>query len=146
MILVILIEPGMSIRLWHNCGKPQFVVVFPPKIVLWLWCSLSKNCGRGWGLGWQNSKIVVEGGDGVVILGKTVLGLGLGLSLLEKLCWGCQSLETWVGIGVVVLFSEKIVLWFWLWCSLLKKCGYGWGCCNFSLIMTPILTPILSYY
>ena len=49
----------------------------------------------------------------VVIFGKVVLGLGL--SFLEKLCWGCQFSENWVGVGVVVLFPEKIVLWLWLW-------------------------------
>ena len=50
---------------------------FSPKIVLWLWCSLSKNCGRGWGCGGQNLKIVVVVGVVVVIFGKIVLGLGL---------------------------------------------------------------------
>ena len=85
----------------------------------------------------------------VVIFGKIVLWLGLGLSFLEKLCWGwgwgCQFSENCVGVGVVVLFSVKIVLWLWLWCSFLKNCGCGWGCGNFFLIMTPILTPISSY-
>ena len=85
----------------------------------------------------------------LVIFGEYVLGLGLGSSFLEKLCWGwgwgCQFSENWVGVGVVVLFPEKIVLWLWLWCSFLKNCGCGWGCGNFFLIMTPILTPILSY-
>ena len=72
---------------------------------LWLWCSISKNCGRGWGCGGQNLKIVVVVGVVVVIFGKIVLGLGL--SFLEKLCWGwgCQVSENCVGVGVVVLFS-----------------------------------------
>ena len=76
----------------------------------------------------------------VVIFGKIVLGLGL--SFFEKLCWGwgCQFSENWVRVGVVVFFQEKIVLWLWLWCSFLKNCGCGWGCGNFFLIMTPILS------
>ena len=53
----------------------------------------------------------------VVIFGKIVLGLGL--SFLEKLCWGwglgCQFSENWFRVGVVVFFPEKIVLWLWLW-------------------------------
>ena len=44
-------------------------------------------------------------GVGVVIFGKIVLGLGLGLSIFGKFGW----------VGVVVLSSEKIVLWLLLW-------------------------------
>ena len=66
---------------------------FPPNIVLWLglWCSLSKNCGRGWGCGGKNLKIVVVVGVGVVVFGKIVLWLWLWCSL-SKNCgrgWGC---------------------------------------------------------
>ena len=45
--------PGMSVKLWHNCGKPQFVVVFSQKLC----------CGCGCGV--QFPKIVV--GVGVVV-------------------------------------------------------------------------------
>ena len=93
----------------------NFWSFFSHEIVLLLWCSLSKNCGRGWGCAGQNLRIVVVVGVVVVIFGKIVLGLGLGLSFLEKLCWGwgCQFSENCVGVGVVVLFPEKIVLWLW---------------------------------
>ena len=53
-------------QLWRSTILGQF----SSKIVLWLWCSLSKNCGRGWGGGGQNLKIVVVVGVGVVIFGK----------------------------------------------------------------------------
>ena len=46
-------ESGMSVKLWHNCGKPQFVVVFSQKLC----------CGCGCGV--QFPKIVV--GVGVVV-------------------------------------------------------------------------------
>ena len=74
----------------HNLG-----LFFVPKIVLWLllWCSLSENCGRGWGCGGKNLKIVVVVGVGVVVFGKIVLWLWC--SLFKKI--GCG----WV----VVAFS-----------------------------------------
>ena len=52
---------------------------FSPKIMLWLWllCSLSKNCGRGWGCGGRNLEIGVWVGVWVVIFGKFVLWLWL---------------------------------------------------------------------
>ena len=70
---------------------------FFPKIVLWLllWCSLSENCGRGWGCGGKNLKIVVVVGVGVVVFGKIVLWLWLWCSLFKQI--GCG----WV----VVAFS-----------------------------------------
>ena len=61
---------------------------FSPKVVLWLWCSLSENCGRGWGCGGKNLKIVV-----VVEVG--------GGSILEKLCCCC---------GCGVHFSKNLVV------------------------------------
>ena len=27
-----IMQSGMSIKLWHNCGEPQFGVEFPPKL------------------------------------------------------------------------------------------------------------------
>ena len=56
------------------------------------------NCVWGWACGDQNLEIVV-------IVRVRVVGFGLGLSFLEKLCWGCQVSENCVGVGVVVLFS-----------------------------------------
>ena len=45
---------GMSVKLWHNCGKPQFVVVFSQKLC----------CGCGCGVHFP--KIVV--GLGVLVV------------------------------------------------------------------------------
>ena len=53
----------------HNLG------LVSPKVVLWSWCSLSKNFGKDWGCGGQNLKTVVVVGVGVVIFGKIVLWL-----------------------------------------------------------------------
>ena len=71
-----------------------------------LWWTKSKNCGSCRGCGghfWKNCAGV---GVGVVIFGKIVLGLWLGLSIFGKFGW----------VGVVELSSEKIVLWLLLWC------------------------------
>ena len=52
----------MSVKLWHNCGEPQFGVVFPQKLCCGCGCGVhflnivvdvgvvvvkSKNCGWG---------------------------------------------------------------------------------------------------
>ena len=89
----------------HNLGSffsKICVVVFTfQKLWLRLWRPKSKNWGCG-GNFWKNCAGV---GVGVVIFGKIVLGLGLGLSIFGKFGW----------VGVVVLSSEKIVLWLLLW-------------------------------
>ena len=78
---------GMSVKLWHNCGKPQFRVVFPKDCVVVVVLTFQK-CGRGPGCGGQNLQIVVAVGVGVVI---------------------CD-------LVVVVAFTfKKLCLWFGFW-------------------------------
>ena len=57
--------PGMSVKWWHNCGEPQFGVVFPKKLCCDCGVHFPKICGRGLGCGGQNLKIVVVVGLGL---------------------------------------------------------------------------------
>ena len=53
-------KPGISVKVWHHCGEPQFgAAPLPIVLWLWLWCFLTENCGRDWGCGAQNLQIVV---------------------------------------------------------------------------------------
>ena len=66
-----------------------------------------KNCVRGWACGDQNLQIVV-------IVRVRVLGFGLGLSFLDKLCWrwGCHLLENRVGVEYGGFFRKfMLLLW-----------------------------------
>ena len=87
----------------HRSRDERKIVAQLWKTIIWgafcqkivLWCSLSENCGRGWGCGGKYLKIVVVVGVGVLVFGKIVLLLWLWCSLFKK--FGCG----WV----VVAFS-----------------------------------------
>ena len=89
---------GMSMKLWHNCGEPQFGVVFSQKLC----------CGVHF------PKIVV--GVGVVVIKSKNCGScrGCGGHFWKKLCWGWgrHFWKNCVGVGVVNF----------------RKIWLGWGC------------------
>ena len=118
--------PGMSVKLWHNCGEPQFEVSFPQKTCCGCGCGVhfSKNFGYGWCCGkcslvltlilWLNCSRTTNLGD---FGRKIVLWLGCGV-FLEKIglglgLWRHIVKKNWFDIVVWVCDSVKLLLWLW---------------------------------